>query len=257
MRLGRELLEEGAKPIGADAEADRFEVLWHQTALAVAQRGELYTVQDRHLEAIRPRFDAARRRGVEPASRLRLARAIAAVGLCCPDSLPGHGFGRIVTNAPARPTGSADGALVLFKEAAAIPALTVEARIRAGVLLYGVGREKPAVEWLEGVPAHDDAMLGYVQHLTLGHAYEALDRLSEAAGAYARARAYMPTAQSAAIGEASALLRLGRAEDASRVADAARKGAHVSPALDPRQVFRGGDARFIGQWLAEIRRLRR
>jgi tetratricopeptide (TPR) repeat protein len=258
MRAGREWLLDGAKPLGVDAESDRFEILWHQIALAAAQRLETHSAQHSHLEAIRPRFAAARRRGVEPASRLPLARAIAAVGSCCPESLPGMSVhGLPIINAPVKTTGSAEGALLLFKAAAAVPALEVEALIRAGVLLYGVGRERAALEWLERVPPHEDATLGYVQHLTRGHVYDALDRSSEAADAYARARDYMPTAQSAAIGEAAALLRAGRADDAARVAAAARTSMHVSAAVDPRQVFRAGDARFIPEWLAEIRRMRR
>jgi tetratricopeptide (TPR) repeat protein len=258
LKLGRTIFEEDAKPFGVNPDADRFEVLWHQTAVAIAQRFELFAPQVRHLDEIWPRFEAARRRGVMPATRLPLARAVAAAGLCCPDALPGVPLGGVLYREPETTNrGTLQGALVLFEEAAAIPALEVEARIRAGVLLFGASREKQAIEWLERIPAHDDETLGYVQHLTLGHAYEAVDRLPEAAAAYARARTVMPTAQSAAIGEAAVLLRLGRAEDALRVADAARRDTLVSATLDPRQIFRAGDTLFIDEWLAEIRRMRR
>lgn len=120
-----------------------------------------------------------------------------------------------------------------------MPALEVEARIRAGV------------------PAHDDAPLGYVQHLARGHAFDALNRPREAAAAYQRAQEYAPTAQLAAIGQAAALLRAGDVEAASAVADRTRRLPKVSVAGDPRLIFRRADARFLRVWIAEIRRLRK
>jgi tetratricopeptide (TPR) repeat protein len=147
--------------------------------------------------------------------------------------------------------------VLFFKQAAAMSALEVEARIRAGVALEGVGRHEAALEWLDGVPAHDDAPLGYVQHLARGHAFDALNRPREAAAAYQRALEYAPTAQLAAIGQAAALLRAGDVEAAAAVADRTRLVPKVSVAGDPRLIFRRADARFLLEWIAEIRRLRR
>jgi cytochrome c-type biogenesis protein CcmH/NrfG len=107
------------------------------------------------------------------------------------------------------------------------------------------------------VPAHDDMMLGYVQHLTRGHVLDELDRPADAAAAYRRALEFMPTPQGAAIGLAAALLRSGDAEAAAAAAIAAKRLPRLSYGADPRVRFRQADARFLPLWLAEIRKLRR
>lgn len=258
LAVGRKLIEDGAKPLGVDPAEDAFEILWHHSAIATLQMREMFDAQQRHLDDILPRFEAARRRGVVLSTRLALARGIAAVGRCCKRSLPGYSLAGPGLDRPPPPDAPGiDGAVLFFKQAAAIPALEVEARIRAGVALEGVGRHEAALEWFDNVPAHDDVPLGYVQHLVRGHALDALNRPRDAAAAYQRAQEYMPTFQLAAIGQAAALLRAGDVEAADALADRTRRLPKISPAGDPRLIFRRADARFLLDWVAEIRRLRK
>ena len=260
LNIGRELLENDAKPLGIDAEADRFEVLWHQTAIAAMESTESFTRLRRYVDEIAPRYDSARRRGFDVPTRFLLARGHAALGVCCREQMPGPSPGIItIVNYRPRVEGempTLDGAVLFFRQAAAIPALEVEALIRAGVAMHGAGRHEAALGFLERVPAHDDMPLGYVQHLTRGHVIDELNRPADAAAAYRRAMEYMPTSQSAAIGLAAALLRAGDTEAAAQAAVSAKRLPRVSLGADPRVTFRRADARFIPSWLAEIRRLR-
>lgn len=255
LETGRTLLAQHG-PLGVKRGDDEFEVLWHHTALGAMQGGVRFTAEDQYLDEIDPRFEDARRRSVEPANRFALARAIAAAGLCCWNQeswLTSRGMAIAITNAPRRRVGTLEFALSLFEDAARIDALRTEALIRGAVLLFEGGRERKALEWFERVPPHDDIVLGYVQHLTHGRVLDALDRPADAAAAYRRALAILPGAQTAGIGLAAALLRTGSADEAVEVAAAARRGG-TSEA--PRLTFHMADARFIPQWLSEIRRLK-
>jgi tetratricopeptide (TPR) repeat protein len=257
LRIGRLVMDDDARPIGVDAAADRFEVLWHHVALALAQRQEQFSLQLSHLDAIGPRFDAARRRNKEPPNRLALARAIAAAGQCCYESLPGPPTKIRVRNLPARAPDApgVDAVVSLFKKAAADPSLHAESVLRIGVLLHGEGRHRSALEWLQQVPSFDDPPLVFLQHLTHGHVLDALNRPAEAASAYQRAFDLYPNHQAAAIGLAAALLRSGRVVEAAKVAEEAKERPPISIAGDPLLAFRRGDARFLPQWLADMRRL--
>ena len=258
LNIGRELIEDQA--LGVDAEADRFEVLWHQTAIAAMESTESFTRLRRYVDEVAPRYDSARRRGFDVPTRFLLARGHAALGVCCPEQMPGPSPGIMtIVNYRPRVEGempTLDGAVLFFRQASAIPALEVEALIRAGVAMYGGGRHEAALGFLERVPAHADVPLGYVQHLTRGHVFDELNRPADAAAAYRRAMEYMPTSQSAAIGRAAALLRAGDTEAAAHAAVSAKRLPRVSLGADPRVTFRRADARFIPSWLAEIRRLK-
>jgi hypothetical protein len=232
---------------------DRFEVLWHQTALGVLQETGLFDLQQQHLIAIAPRYDYARRRALE--TRYALAHAIAAAGLCCPVRSEAT---IIVINRsqprPAKP--SFDDAMGRMIAAAAEPSLRTEALIRGALLQLQTGRPQEAIVWLDRVPADvSDGVLRYAAQLTRARAFDALHRPDDSIIAYAAARREGPAAQTPAIGLAAALLRVGRTDEAVRIAAEARRlGAD---AVDPRDVFRRADARFVPGWLAEIRQLRK
>jgi hypothetical protein len=255
--LGLSWLGKGAKPLGTEPATDRFEVLWHQTAIAAAQGQLRFPTQQAFLDAIQPRFEDARRRGVEPPNRFPLARAIAAAGLCCWDpreqaAMTSSG-GFVMAFGPVQHTGSREYAVVLFEKAAELEPLRAEALVRGALLLHQGGHDRKAAEWLERVPPHDDLVLGYVQHLTHGRVLDALDRPLDAAAAYRRALETVPGTQTAGIGLAAALLRAGQVDEAMTAAAAARRPA-ASEA--PRLTFHLADSRFIPQWLSEIRRQR-
>jgi tetratricopeptide (TPR) repeat protein len=241
--------------VGADAAEDRFEVLWHQIAIGLAQGLQDYPSQRDHVLAIQPRFEAAREFGVVLETRFPLARAIATAGMCC-RRLSSSAVLIVERSAPELPAPTSDDAIALFEQAATVPALRVESLVRLGVLQHGLNRHVDALATLERVPPGDaDHLVGYVQHLTRGRVLDAMSRAADAAEAYAAARAHMPTGQLAGIGLAAALLRSGRADEAARLAIDVRRSPDTN--VDVLLEFQRADVRFVGDWLAEIRRLRR
>ena len=253
LKLGWNLMLSRPTPLGADASEDRFELLWHQTALAIAQGLRQYWLQQDHLDLLRLRFPEPQFREQLIAIRLPLARAIAAGGLCCWKREPGE-MNQRVPPSERRPV-TVDEAVRLFSDAAAIPDLHVEALIRGAVLLHKVGRFREALVWFDRIPVHDDRTLAYVQHFTHGRLLDATDRAADAAAAYRAALDAEPNRQVAGIGLAAALLRAGRVDDAVAVAAEVRQ--MPGEKLDHDQAFRKADARFVPAWLVEIRKLRR
>jgi tetratricopeptide (TPR) repeat protein len=254
LKLGQSLIVGRPAAWGADAAEDRFELLWHQAALGVAQGIEQYWLQQDLLDVVRLRFTGAGQDALLRTTRVPLARAVAAAGLCCWERGPGE-IVQMIPPSGRRPV-TADQALALFEAAAAaIPALRVEALIRGAVLLSKLGRSAEALAWFDRVPAHDDRVPGYVQQLTLARLLDAADRAGDASAAYRRALDAEPRSQLAAIGLAASLLRSGRAADAADTAARARTMGPEPTQHD--QAFRRGDLRFVPEWLVEIRRLRR
>lgn len=255
LTAGRATVAARPTVIGADPREDRFEVLWHQTALGLLQRMPSVDAQLDYLAAVEPRFEDAARRGVALDTRFPLARAFATGLLCC---WKPHA-GEIVRNLTSVHRGGStlDRALALFEKAALTPSLRAEACVRGAKLLFDAGRPDDARTWLARVPDHDDSLVGVVQHLVSGRVFDALDRPDAAADAYGRAVALAPTSQLAAVGLAAALLRAGRADDARRAAESARRLQEGPPLPATFSRFNRADFRFVPAWLAEIRSLRR
>ena len=115
------------------------------------------------------------------------------------------------------------------------------------------------------VPDHSDQVLGYVHHWTHARLLDNVGRPADAAAAYRQALAFAPRSQAATIGLAAALQRAGRAEESAKAAaDARAMHVIISPAEsatrplgDLMATFDRGDNRFVQQWLAEVRKLRR
>lgn len=250
---GRAMVMGRPSPLGRDTLEDRFEVLWHQTALGLAQGAPRFEWQSEYLAAVVPRFDEARRRGVNLETRLPLARAFAAGLSCCWKPVAGEVVRQIPRAARAGTT--LDAALALFEQAGETAALRAEALVRGAGLLHAAARADQALAWLERVPAHDDPTVGYLQRLTQGRVLDGFDRPADAAAAYRAALAIEPRSQRAAIGLAAALMRAGAVDEAGRVAADARRMEDDGA----RRVgeFLRGDQRFVDEWLAEIRTLRR
>ena len=250
---GRTMVIGRPSPLGNDAVEDRFEVLWHQTALGLAQSVPQVEWQVQYLAAVGPRFEESRSRGVKLDTRLPLAQAFAAGLLCCWTPVSGE----VIRQIPkaGRSSTTLDAAISFFERAAGTPSLRAEALVRGARLLYGAGRTEQARSWLEQVPPHADRIVGYVQQLTHGRVLDRLDRAGDAADAYRKALAIEPHAQRAAIGLAAALMRTGAAEEAGRAAADARRMEDAAARLIGE--FHRGDLRFVHEWLAEIRRLRR
>jgi tetratricopeptide (TPR) repeat protein len=254
IRIGRAMTV-ARPPLGGNGGDDRFETLWHQTAIALLQAAPLYVEQDNYLTAIAPRYDEAALRGVQLPSRFDLARAIAWAGMCCQRrSSSSVTIGREFN--PPRDWPTLDKTLAMFTRATADGELRTEALVRGAVVLFDAGRPKDALAWLERAPGdHDDRVVHYAQSFTLGRVHDALQQPDRAAQAYGAARKDEPSAQLPAIGLAAALLRSGDAEQAVRVAGEARRLPEIAP--DPWVTFQRADARFVPVWLTELRRLRK
>jgi len=251
LTLGRTMLVT-PNPATGPTPASSFELLWHQTALAVAQGMRQYFVQQQYLDAIATRFEEAEVRGFAGETRVPLARAIAASGLCCWKDIPGAVIQRQTPG--SRRSVSLDDALRLFTRAAEHPWLAREALIRGGVALQAEGRYVEAVAWFARVPPGEDPALAYVHHLNYARALEMTGHTAEAAVEYAAAVDVAPAGQIASIGLAAALLRLGRPEEASRRAAQTRR-LPADP-IDHVAQFERADARFVPIWLAALRKLR-
>jgi tetratricopeptide (TPR) repeat protein len=251
---GRSIVMSRPAPLGADPVEDRFEVLWHQSAIALVQASPQFFVQQDYLDAIGPRFEDAERRGVVLETRLPLARAISAGILCCWKRLPGEAAQPI----PALSRGiTLDKAVALFAMAAEVPVLRREALLRGARLLYENGRHADALAWFERMISQPEPAHGYVHHLTLGRVFDALNRPADAAAAYGAALTYVPDGQLAGIGRAAALLRSGRAEEAEAAAVEARRMPAGRRDFDRLRAFTLADLRFVPAWFVEIRKLRR
>lgn len=253
LKTGMSLVVSRPSQVGAEPLEDRFELLWLQAALGVAQGLQQYWLQQDLLDIVGTRFSDPKLVPLVNASRIPLARAIAAGGLCCWRRLEGETI-QIITTAERRSV-STDQALALYVHAAAIPELYTEAMVRGAVLLHQIGRNADALAWFDRVPAHDDQTLGYVHYRTLGRVLDGTERAEDAAVAYRAALRFQPASQLAGTGLAAALLRAGRPDDAASAAEAARRMSAETNTFDT--AYRRADRRFVPEWLGEIRRLRR
>jgi tetratricopeptide (TPR) repeat protein len=249
LRLGRSIVVGRPHALGVDRSKDRFELLWHQSAIAVAQTQAQVAILIESVDAAHHRLAQAQAQGLAVDTRIPLAQAQAAAIGCCWKRIPGAA----VRSIPAKAKRSIDEALALFRAAATIESSKAEALVRGAALLAGERRYTEALSWLADVPRHDDTFVAYVQYMTLARVYEQLDRIPEAAAAYANALDRAPNSQSAAIGLAAALIRTGRTEDGWKAATQARRMTEIGePGLAD---WERGDARFLPRWLAEIRGL--
>jgi tetratricopeptide (TPR) repeat protein len=253
LKTGMSLIVSRPTAVGSEPIEDLFELLWLQAALGVAQGLQQYALQQDLLDIVGLRFSDPKMAPLVATTRIPLARGIAAAGLCCWRRIEGAII-QIVPPSDRRSV-SIDQALALFVQAAAIPALHTEATVRGAVLLYEMGKHADALAWFDRVPPHNDQTLGYMHYRALGRVLDHTERAADAAVAYRAALKFEPTSQLAGIGLSAALLRAGRPDDAAVAAEAARKMSFEPSAFEI--AYRRADRRFVPEWLAEIRRLRR
>jgi hypothetical protein len=260
--IGRSLVMGRSTALGIDPADDQFEILYHHVTIGLLQERMNVKPLDDYVDAVRSKLDDARRRGVALETRIPLARAFTSGLLCC-WTRSGELIRTFRDLSRSRVT-LAD-ALAQFEEAAREPALGAEALIRGAKLLLDNNRGTDAIAWLRRVPDHSDQVLGYVHHWTHARFLDKVNRPADAAAAYRQALAFAPRSQAAAIGLAAALQRAGRPEESAKAAaDARAMHVVISPAEsatrtlgDLMPTFDRGDNRFVQQWLAELRRLRR
>jgi tetratricopeptide (TPR) repeat protein len=256
----RSMVTRRPAPLGVDPAGDRFEVLFHHSAIAALQEGSRVKLLAEYVNAVHVRFEDARQRGVVLETRLPLARAFTSALVCCWKRVFGDWLRTF--EGITRSGVTLDVALSQFEEAAQVPALRSEALIRGAKLLYDGGRQPEALAWIERVPEHADPVIGYLQHWIQARMLDDLGRAEDAAAAYRRALTFGPQSQPASIGLAAALLRAGRFEEATNAAADARSMQVVPPTeigrhdfSQPTSTFQRGDSRFIQQWLADLRSL--
>lgn len=244
---GRELVMRRG-PLGISDVDDRFEVLWHQTAMAIAQEHFSIPFHTAYLAAVLPRFESTSLH-----TRLRLASAIVLAEGCCPSGVVPDSIQwspRIFEQPPTLAR-----AVAAFDAVASDATLRSEALLRSAVVLTRAGRHLDAVPRLEQARVGLEPTLTYVHRLSLGRALLEVGRLDDAAGAFEEALATEADGQLAAIGLAATYLQMGRIDDAAAMATRAKRmRQQVGRGLD---VLDKADGRFLHAWLTDIRRLRR
>jgi tetratricopeptide (TPR) repeat protein len=241
-------------PLGANPIEDRLEVLSHQIVLALLQGLGAWQWHDEAITAIGPR--AAQMALLNPPvkNRFALARAINTSMQCCRSRMSSSGQVLVFSsNTRSKTSVLPEDAITMFQAAAEDPALRVEALVRSAYLEQVLGRSSQALASLDRAAPIADSTLAYAAALIRGGAFDQLGQPDAAEDAYLAAEKLAPNAQIPAIGRAAALQRAGRTDEA--VAEAA--GARRLPvdSFDPWPVFMRADARFIDQWVRDLRLL--
>jgi tetratricopeptide (TPR) repeat protein len=250
-----------------------YEILWHRTALALledwsARLPSVTGATNRYLDAVTKR--QASSRGSQVDARALLARAIAAADGCCTTAALGqnsrgrsgdpgvlNGLERWASDIPlATDTEErVNTAVKLFDAAAARPETRSEALVRGALLLLHRNRAAQGLARLSSVRDESgDPVLNYWTHLVRGFVLDAMSRFDEAAVEYRAALASAPSAQSAGICLAVDLARQGKPDEAAAVALAVST-SHQQ--VDPWWTYDSADARFIADWLVDLRSFNR
>jgi tetratricopeptide (TPR) repeat protein len=123
--------------------------------------------------------------------------------------------------------------------------------VRSAWILLQQERAAEAVAALDAANPADDRALAYWRALFRGRALTALGSADEAEAAYGGALALFPSAQSAGLGRALALVRLDRVTEADQAARAIR--TRPAEAVDPWSIYYDGDRRFVDRWIEQLR----
>jgi len=259
VRLGQPMVIDRPTRIGLDANEDRFEVLWHQVALALLQNAGAWDMHNDYIAAISPRVVRMAQLDPPVPNRMPLARAINAAMQCCrAHASPLVNQIVIITTGRARPevkVVTPNDAIALFDDAAGHPSLHAEALVRGAFLESFLNRLPEALARLDRASPMTDDTIAYAAALIRGGVLDGLGRPDAAAEAYGLALHLAPTMQVPAIGQAAAFQRAGRLDDAAEAAGHARR--LPAGGVDPWPIFIRADARFIDEWLRELRTLLR
>ncbi len=254
------------------AELEPFLRLWHRIATGLLEGADEPAAVEIHVDdAVR---QSARGSSPGPDPRLVLARAVAQERRCWDDrpSLDqvDDGIDAIVKAAGMAVTGPAADkaardakvkataqvaclreALTRFDTAAALDETRAEARVRSAWILCQQERAAEAVAALDALNPGDDRELAYWRALFRGRALATLARAGDAEASYRAALAVFPSAQSAGVGHALALIRLDRVTEADEAARALR--TRQMEAFDPWSTYHDADRRFVDRWLEQLR----
>ena len=145
-------------------------------------------------------------------------------------------------------------ALTMLEAAAEREEVRDEALTRAGFVAFQLGRATEAKALLDSARPGSDRLVAYWRLLFNARVADALRADADAEMAYRAALAAYPEAQSARIGLALALFRMNRTDEADTAMRAARTVS--DEAVDPWEGYFAADDRFVGDWLAAMRKAR-
>jgi hypothetical protein len=250
--------------IGARPELDRFEITFHEAAVALLAGAAGAGAADNYLKAIATRLPPAP--GDPPATtprldapRLLLMRAIVQEMTTMPFTHAAVASGPAPYLWMAAPRDrelhqALERAVVLFDAASEGPATADEAQVRAAFVLVRLGRAAEALTRLDRVTPDAEPTVRYWAALVRGRALDAHADPTAAITAYERAAALQPRAQTPAAALAALSLRAGDRDSARHWAGVAR----TTPAdtIDPWWQYFTGDFRLLASRVRELREAR-
>jgi tetratricopeptide (TPR) repeat protein len=247
------------EPPGTRPEDDQFEVLFHRTALAIVAALDAPRAVDTYLVTVAERIGLGTG-GPLADARLALAAAVAQEVQTLPLYAPA---GSRSASTPAswitRPGDEPARRRLLevlrLLDAAARDAGTrPEALVRRAFVLHRLGAHEDALAILDMTEPGADSIVDYWRALLRGRVLIVLGRPREAAAAYERAATLAPGAQTPAVALTALLLTIGDHEGA--VAQAAAARGTTDDEADPWPQYWTGDARFLPEWLGQLRQAR-
>jgi len=216
----------------------RPEQLWHLGALAILGGLADGPRMGEHAARALERFP------LEPA--FVMAAAVAAELRTYPDDREGPSLARRDPDVYAAVCG-------LLERARAHAGLRAEASMRLGSVRLRGSEVERAIEHLrEAVSLADHPRFVYLSNLLLGRALQASGQADEAIAAYRAATEAVPGAQTAELALAAALIRRGRAPEATRLVEASV--ANRPRPQDPWLTYGQGDLWRLPEFLSELRR---
>jgi len=156
--------------------------------------------------------------------------------------------------------GSTEETSILGRYQAAMksPDTAAEARMRAALFLYRIGKLDEALALAEGSPgAATDPYVRYLTDLVRGQILRARGRPEAAAQAYRDALTTWPGAQSARVALMTLVLSSGDRQEAAHLADAAETEAASGNQVDPWWTYWLGDYRAYPAIVAKLREVAR
>jgi tetratricopeptide (TPR) repeat protein len=249
--------------VGVSAQEDALERRWHLIAVGTLQRRLMGEQIVGYVEVLQTRRPLPANAAVWDA-RVNLGRGIGQEQVCRAihatarhDRLLAEFEGKAATPPAVRQMAidCMQTALRYLESAAAREEVGEEARTRAGFAAFQLGKNDDARAALAGASGSADRTLAYWRALFLGRVSDALGADADAERAYREAVRLFPEAQTARVGLALALFRQHRDDDADEAVLAARRVR--ADGVDPWETYFEGDARFVSDWIAAVRKARK
>lgn len=253
----RDLVTSRPDAPGVNADDDRFEALFHATAVSLLAALNVPRDVETYIDGISERvaIDPAATGGRLIAPRLLLARAMAREAQTRPIVLAaGDRRARrtwIVRGNDGDARRRLREVVDLLDPAARFPDTRAEALVRRAFIAHRLGDHDAALTMLVGVDTADDPLLDAWRLLIRGRGLAALGRADEALSAYEAAADIAPGAQTPAVALAALHLRAGNRDAAVEWAERAR----TAPAdeTDPWPVYWTGESRFLRARVDQLR----